>query len=371
MKKLFSLFFTVIFLFSCSENEIIQDDFKAIQDDFKTILINSQIANKTNGNTLSNVSISGVKIVNGMIHFKDLKSYSEAKRDLEKLQFQDIENFNSVYLNYSKSELSNLSENELDEISDKLELISKDINFSETGIYEQFEKKLNFNSLRSILFEKEEIFLNNPNPNWELDPDNHFIVLDEERTFLNADAEIKIGNSIYKFTEQYLFEITDGNYDTLLEIKNNGYNAKMTNVIVTDLESNEKVNASEYSTKSNSNGCKKFKSKSGFRYNSNNTKRIKWVVKLRTFFNNKLIAKTVNYKKKGKRWVKYKTSVVAANSGSSCQGIYHSSSNYTNLYAKSVTHKTTINYYGSFKSGYLNGHHYGAGGISYVSSLTW
>ena len=396
MKKILAIFalgLTVIIL-SCSKTELINNQ-------FKTINLNSQLNQSNKSNFYNSITISDVNTFEDMLHFKDFKAYRKALEDLENFQNADIIAFNQLYLVNTLEEIALMSEVEQDDLSQQLEDIESSIGFSETGIYEQFENQLNFTSLRRVIEQEEAIFLNNSNPNWELDPDNHFILFDEDRTLFNPFSEIKIGTSIYKITEDFIYEITDGNYTTLLALRNNGYSTEMNNVKKTDNDNSEGSVEDNTSTNGNngtsgnsgtsgSNGtnnptagnqnstsssCKQTRHKWNYKNNSNDTKRIKWKVAINSWWDNKIYAETTNYKKKNNgTWIKYKATAKSDVYGELCDSpqtvLTTSTLSITQDFKKKVKDSyTVVNKH--VDNGKLKGYHYGVGGITYTNTLTW
>jgi PKD repeat protein len=86
---------------------------------------------------------------------------------------------------------------------------------------DQFEKQLNFFSLRSDLLAQEKTLVANGLFTFTNDPDNFFIISSIERTILNPNLEIRVNNSIFKFINQNtLVEITDASLNTLTQLRN-------------------------------------------------------------------------------------------------------------------------------------------------------
>jgi hypothetical protein len=86
---------------------------------------------------------------------------------------------------------------------------------------DQFEKQLNFFSLRSDLLAQEKALVEKGLFTFTNDPDNFYIISSIERTILNPNLEIRVNNSIFKFINQNtLVEITDASLYTLTQLRN-------------------------------------------------------------------------------------------------------------------------------------------------------
>lgn len=351
MKKYFFYVLALaITLVSCNKENL--------NSNFQSITVKSQLDNSSKNAVNSSVTIDGVKSFNDMIWFKDIKSYEIALEKLSTFQDNEIDNFNAKYFSFTNDDLDKMSIEEKEKAFDELEAKESEIGFSEEGVYINFENQLNFKSLRKHISDLEEDFLNNESPDWENNPDAHFIPFTNERTLFNQFGEIKIGEFIYVLKENIALKITDSNYETALTIRNitNGYD-KFDNVEV------ENMNGAEYYLKSTASGCH-YNSAQGFNYPNTNSKFIEVYVGVRnTFFGigySVAYAKTTNYQKKNCcSYIKKIASTKSKVSGDYCG--YGSGSFTTNILTrnrKSLTQTKNLggnNYAGKNLSGYHKG----------------
>ena len=353
MKKTF-LFVLVIAttLVSCNKESLNPNS------NFQSITIQSQLDKTSKTTSNSSITIDGVQTFNDMLWFKDDVSYRSALEKLSTFQDIDIDNFNEEYFSYTAEELSQMSEEQLNIAFDKLEAKELEIGFSEEGVYIDFENQLNFNSLRKHISDLELVFLNNENPDWENNPNSHFIPFVEERTLFNEYGEIKIGDYIYILKKDIAIKILDSNYETALAMRNvaNGLD-KFENIEVINMNT-------EYSNlKSTNSGCH-YNSGQGFNYPNTNSKFIEVVVGVRnSFFGigySVAYAETTNYQKKNccsytKKIANTKSKV----SGDLCgYGSGSFTTDVKNKNVKSLTQKKTLggsNYAGQNLVGYHKG----------------
>jgi hypothetical protein len=252
---------------------------------------------------------------------------------------------------------------------DSLNLIAEQQNFNDEQPLLDFEEYFRIKSLRQIISEKEQLWLLTDGEKIENDPDNHFITDNTVRTILNEYAEVKIGNSYFKFVEHGYYEVTDGNFETLKLLRDTNVNnlTNLVNVVFHKSLSGE--------------GCNSNKRKED--YKTVGSKRIKWVVSHWTYpWGRYAIAKTDNYEKRNNKWKKYSTytearvygyiSDVNQDGTADCtkQLQFNTSSGPAETgTVKELKQKITVST--KTKSGWINGYHYGAGGISHTSTLTW
>lgn len=253
---------------------------------------------------------------------------------------------------------------------DSLSILAEELNFNEEKPLFDFEDRFNFTSLRKIISDNENEWLQNMGESSENDPDNHFIEDETVRTILNQFAEVKIGDAYFKFTENGYYEVTDGNFETLTLLRN-------PNNDVMSLKNVQFHKSPDYPG-----DCTSDKRQEGFKDNSSNNKRIKWVVSHWTYpWGRYAIAKTKNYKKQNNKWKKYSTYSVArvygfisdtTNGTADCsKQLQFNTENGPSKAGirKKVKHKISVST--KTKSGWIMGYHKGAHGITYTSSLYW
>ncbi|MEQ8683860.1 MAG: hypothetical protein RIE86_01145 [Imperialibacter sp.] len=262
-----------------------------------------------------------------------------------------------------------------DALNDK----EQEIGFNEEKPLTDFLEYMGFASLYQQIEIEETKWLQQEELDFTNDPNDHFIDGENYRVVLNADAEVQVGESIYKITEDGFFEITDGDLESLkiLDAVSNGRISLPENVIFVgnDYNSAARVTASE---------CKSSKSSSGEVTASQYERRIKWKVKHSTplFGNRQVYAETTNYKKGGlfgNDWVQYRTyceaMVYGFVSGLDGECDTQVDFNYNQwVWAveydkKSVCHKIFVST--KTRPGWVKGYHYGAGGREKASVLTW
>ncbi len=324
------------------------------QYDVKSVIDYSSIQVKPKG-------FNGKSGSSKILAFKDMETFLFTLNELER---QTIE-LDNAFVEFYK-DLDNEAINEKEE----------EIGFDEQRPLYDFANNLAFKSLFEKIAIEEELWLNQEEPDWNNDPDNHFVDLEELRSLLNVDGEVQIGNFIYKLTEDGYFEIANGSLQSLklLDVSNLGKTLLPANtVFVGDGNSQSKLSSSD---------CRSGKSDKAFETFGN--RRIKWRISHRTYvWGRSAIAKTKNYKKKRRRWKKYRTNVLASVSGY-VSGINPTTgdadcsvrSNDINpdriskmKNAKRVTFKIKVAT--KTKSGWIKGYHYGADGIAKNSTLTF
>ncbi|NOZ46577.1 MAG: hypothetical protein GXO79_07315 [Chlorobi bacterium] len=232
---------------------------------------------------LPTILTEGVSNKNGLLKFRDQKTFDKVIKTLEEENIR----WNTLF----EEKWKGLSDEEFEDKEEKT-------NFKENLVYEEFENHFSHHSLRAKIYEQEEIWLSNEELDFEHDPDNIAIIGDELRTVLNEDAEIMIGNSIYKIIGDWvIYEITDGNFETLYKLRDDDKTIYK-NVVIHNQETESK---SCYANKHRTNYIN---------YRTNRMAKIRVTITNSTF-GHFAKAETTSYKKKKRRWVKYKTSVKA------------------------------------------------------------
>jgi len=89
-------------------------------------------------------------------------------------------------------------------------------------VLDDFEASFNFHSLRKSIEIKKEQYLKDGSWDDANDPDDFHVQDPYLRTVLNEDLEVKIGNSIFKYLNNYkMVEIKNGHVGTLVSIRTN------------------------------------------------------------------------------------------------------------------------------------------------------
>lgn len=333
MKKsiLFAVIITV-FLISCKKEQAISDNPSILKS--------------------SGIQYNNIKLEQGLLYFGDMNVFKTTLSYLETATLDWDSSF--VFQNSSLS---------IDSLNSYEEYIAFDCEKPLTD----FEDYYSFSSLRKKINSDEELWLDNEILVDSLDPDNHFIIENVVRCILNEDSEIKIGDSIYKLVENGYFIVTNGSFITLNILKNNIENYDtISNVVFIGDENLKGTN------------CLSNKRKEGKQENSDGDRRIKWVVSHSTYpWSSKIaLAKTKNYKKKRRRWKKYRTACYAMvygdiGSDGDCftEVDFNPDGDDNARVAKKVKHR--IHVATNTKSGWIDGKHSGAGGVTTDSSLTW
>jgi len=246
-KNFYLLLIALVSLYSCQKNDIVNE--------YKTISIDTEY--QTNKKS---VSIDNVTTFNDLIRFKSEEDFRNAYSTLSRAQTEEINSFNSLFVNTDKEFVKTLSFEELEKNSLLLDEKSAEFNFSEESIFKKFEKALNFISLRLVLSSKHEDWLNTDSePNWELNPLDHHIPLPSLQTFYNKYSEIMIGNTLYKsYSNGITLIVKDVDYKQILDIRNNYDNiSKYKNVEVYgyDNRNNKEKNENGTTGKTNLYGC--------------------------------------------------------------------------------------------------------------------
>jgi hypothetical protein len=122
----------------------------------------------------------------GTLHFKDQEHLLAVLKALD--------NGNDTYNDDFFAPLKGRSD---DEVTDSM-VINK---FNTEGFYQAFEEKLNFNSLRADIAQKEQEWLKKEGLNVETDPNNHPVREIALRSVLNKMLKIKIGSEEMNFEE--------------------------------------------------------------------------------------------------------------------------------------------------------------------------
>lgn len=301
-----------------------------------------------------------IKIINGMLAFKDTGTFINTLAALKEECIKWSNDFNILY--------NNLSYEERDSIQ-------RLIGWNEDQPLINFENQFpQFYSLRKDIDTKEKAWLNDEDPDWEKNPDNHFIVEEELRTLMNASAQFTIDDVVYQFTDTgYSYykepDLTD---ETGWTGGGGGFSGG----------GSSGGGGSTGNSGSNGGGsgtCRSDRRKEGNEPNSFNNRRINWVISHWTYpWERRVMAKTKNYKKKNNgKWTGYSTDCVAKPYGniSGIEGDCSTQIDFNpNNYSRTDSdHKVKFEILVSTKtqSGWVQGYHSGGEGIIYTSTLTW
>lgn len=302
-----------------------------------------------------NSKSSSIQKVNGVLIFPDNTYVINMIASLDEAIVQSANHFHSTY--------GHLTETAIEDLIDS-------IGYNENKPLTDFETSFAFYSLQREVKAQEISWLHNTNGE-EIndDPDNHFIVDEVVRTLLNVYCEIGIGTSLYKFVKNGYYEVTDGNFTTLQSLRSN------------PIDISGKPNVVFYADGEMKNGCHSGKSNFGYKKNSSEDRRIKWVIAHSTYpwGVRNAIAKTKNYKKNNNKWKKYKTYCAARAYGQVSESAGDCSSAFTfntsnggyvsHNNKKKAKHKVSVST--KTKTGWVKGYHKGAGGIEYTSTLNF
>lgn len=264
-KKTIYYFFalSIIFFSSCTkENNILNQH--------QNISLDTEFAtNKTS------LTINGVFNDDGVLNFVSKEAVYSAHVLLEQTQARENEAFYATYISYTQEEMENISDTNSDVLNAFLDQKSVSEGFSENYLLKQFESKLNFKSLRSIMEMKENDWLSTNGDNLELSPYKTEYIIDEfAQTFINEYHEIIMGNSIFILMEDGYLEITDGNRSTMLALRGNNANYKNYSNVRANYGDDENHTMSG-KTEASSSSCFAYLHRIGWQDNGN-TKRFKW-----------------------------------------------------------------------------------------------
>ena len=168
--------------------------------------------NKVTGFKIINYNDNSSKgVVNSILSFEDEDDY-----------YHTLDSLDNEYETYSQSFTTIFAGLTDDEINDKIanERIDLEAPLS------NFETFYNFRSLRNSIDEKENVWLQNPNPNFYECPQMHSISSFTERCLWNEKGEVMIDGKIYKYTEdntEYI-KIEDGSFAKLALINSGDSN---------------------------------------------------------------------------------------------------------------------------------------------------
>lgn len=274
MKKLFhiktplnAIIFTItaflFFIVSCiKENVPVEDELKKSSSKF--------ISLKGDVNKLTN-NCDG----QGILSFKNEDAYLNKMKQLKDLT--------QSHINDIKKQIGNIS-------ADEFFRIYEEKGFNEMQALFDFCQKLDFNSLFTDLYYKEEVWLETGGTDINEDPDNHFVTDAFERVLFNSNSEVIVGSKIYKKLPNGHLIIDDLNFDLLCTLRNNLDLLRLPKGVefVGDLTDRSGKRMAD---------CSSSRADSGFESNDDETFRIKWKVEINApiFGTRNVKAITTNY----------------------------------------------------------------------------
>lgn len=329
----------------------------------------SQNTNQNNEQPNSNIlkSITGeITQVDGLLKFQ---SYDDVKSTIESL--------GEIYRDHENSFI-----NQYPDISgDSLTKIEELIGYNEFETFEEFEESHAHNSLRKVLFDHEENWLNSDQSTEEPISPMDFIIDLGFQTILNSQAELIVGDTIYKIYPNGYVQIPNLDF-ALLEVYRNSNNPA-------DVKGGIKVGFEK-----SENDCRGHIAypSIGWSKVSSGDARIKYKIAIRTFpWSRYVIAKTKAYRKRNWfGWKKVRTFIRTSVYGdisnwttingeqvANCEEPvqFNTSYPYGGVYAdkyntKSLKHKVWVT--SKTKSTWVKGyHHIARGPFTKNSELIW
>lgn len=285
-----------------------------------------------NPNTDCEEFLEGIRVEDGMLHFRSAEQM--------KLVYECLEKQQAAHLKEAYAPYEELSDEAFDEMEE-----AGEIQIDDYLVLRTFERKLGFQSLRLILEKAELEWLQSEELDIENDPDDHFVIDEVFRTLLSVDASVMIAGELYQFNEEE---------ENTIE---------------------ERMQQSD---------CRSMKGKSYNKYNSSYNRRIKCSVAHVTYpWGRYALARTKNYFKKrrrifgGYKWKIYRTYTVTrvyghiSDAGGVCKGAvnFNPSGSYRWGNRRSLTHRISVST--KTRSGWVRGYHYGGSGINNYTALTW
>jgi hypothetical protein len=303
----------------------------------------------------------GITVEDGLLRFQNENHIKQTIDGLYQLYLEHEEAFLAAHPNVH---------------GDDLILVEEETGFNDYAPYEEFESALSFNSLRSKI-NQEAIAYYASEVDDDNNPDNHFILEDAVRTVLNKFEEVKIGDAIYKFYEHGYIKIVDGDFSTLLQIREDqNLVSSLDNV---EIEGMVGTSAKKTDYVCDGSLCDGFSSDDG-KYTVGNN-RIEWRVAIQHYpWSKYVIAESTNFKKSG-GWKKTRAytfcrvwgSVSNSFNGSACSGptVFNSqNASYSDQYdTKEWQHK--LNVPTKTHTNWVHGQHKSSLIAQYNSTLTF
>jgi hypothetical protein len=232
-----------------------------------------------------------ITVFHDMLSFPSMEVFQETAAELDNSIAEANEAFLEMY--------PNLPSNVIDSIADS-------IGFNEDQPLINFENSYSYTSLRQSIAEAEEAWLETDGENLELDPDNHFVVDETERTLLNHKAEVMIDGIIYIMLETGWVEIYNQDLTIVEQIENSTIDI-YADPTPLDLEKWRNVNFAK-TTQGSTTECDAKANIRDIQYkpNNENDKRIKCILSVwNNPWDHRAVAKVKSYKKKNGKWKKY------------------------------------------------------------------
>ncbi|MEZ4855491.1 MAG: hypothetical protein R2812_03310 [Gelidibacter sp.] len=149
----------------------------------------------------NNSTTNRTSVVNGMLAFDDVATFLSTIETLA----NDAEAYDDDFV----AKWNYLSD-------DDLEAKEIELGHNPDQPLVDFENQFSgFTSLRKTIEVQLDNLIKNETLNDTNDPDDHFIMDNEVRTVLNADAQVMIGHSLFQMTMFGYVEVTDGDFNTL------------------------------------------------------------------------------------------------------------------------------------------------------------
>lgn len=163
---------------------------------------------------------NGLQVIQGVLILDDGDQFNDLLSMLEEADDSWQADFLTQVSGLEEAELDNLNSQQLDQLAQLLEEEEVRRGITEDLIYESFEMNMGIQSLRAKLTDMENDFLNSPDPDWSMNPDDHYIVGTAERSLINEKGEIGVDGKLYKFMHNgVIYEVEDGDFATLAQIK--------------------------------------------------------------------------------------------------------------------------------------------------------
>jgi len=223
--------------------------------------------------------------------------------------YATLDSLDQAYNNYSEG--MNLFFEGLSDDVINSRILSENIDLEEP--LTNFEAFHNFISLRNAIDERERVWLQNPNPDFNETPQIHSIPTFSERCLWNDKGEVMVEGKIYKYTEDdtKFIKIEDGDFAKLLLI-NTGDEAIFDNENVSMIVMNPVNNTPNPGGTSNTMQCTSDNANS-ISFGTSNTTQVVCSNRLRPkdwgFGKNSVSAGTVTYKLNGNFFFRYVTRI--------------------------------------------------------------
>lgn len=228
----------------------------------------NQVAKIGNATSLTD----GVTVEDGLLRFQSEDHIKQTIDGLYELYLEHEDAFLAAHPNVQ---------------GDDLIQVEEEIGFNDYAPYEEFESSLSFSSLRSKINQEATAYYESGVDD-DNNPENHFVLEDAVRTVLNKFEEVKIGDAIYKFYQHGYIKIVDGDFSTLLQIRED-------QDLVFSLDNVEIEGMVGSSANKAAIICDGFRGKNGKYIVGNN--KIEWRVAIQTYpWSRYVIAESTNFK---------------------------------------------------------------------------